>query len=504
MKKGILLLISFVLGINLYAQDSAHIFTFGGIQNDVCNQIQPTYDKGFIMVGTTNSFGCGYNNIYAIKTDSAGNRLWSATYSANEIQEGFSVAATFDHGYAFLGFTDTKGANGYDVLLVRTDSAGNELWEKTYGGDNWDFGYSLQQLPDSGFIICGLTYSYGPGNGNVYVIRTDKNGDTIWTRALGGLGYNIGNSVCVVEDSLYAIMGNTTSFGLGDSNAYFILMDNKGIVKKDTTYGCTHSTEGNSIRETQDKGFIIFGATDSIQTGKPDEMLLKIDSAGHLQWVHIFNSSGRSIGHDALQAPDASYLAVSTSNAYGLGGYAMRIWSFDAGGLPLSGPSYGGNGDESGNSVALGLNGNAAFAGATDSPGYTEGLVDAYLVLLPSDTVTNILNYFTLPYKMYKDTCLCIPTGTLQVVTHPGVKIFPNPVNSSATILIQGTVGEHYMCNVYNENGGKIVLNIPLASANHAQFIGHFEKSNLAAGIYFYTILNQAGVIVNTGKIIVE
>ncbi len=485
--------------------DTAYIYTYGGIQNDVCNQIKPTYDGGYIMIGTTNSFGCGNTSFYVIKTDSLCNHQWSRTYSGAMNQEGFSVATTFDKGYAFLGFTDSYGAGGYDVLLVKTDSLGKVQWQKTYGGSDWDFGYSLQQLPDSGFIMCGLTYSFGPGNGNVYVIRIDKNGDTLWTRAIGGEGgYSIGNSICVHEDSLYAIIGATTSFGIGDTNIYFILMDSKGMVKKYTTYGSTNDNVGNSIRGTVDRGFIVFGSTDSVEPGKPDEMLLKLDSMGDMQWMQIYHlSTGRNIGKDAIQAPDSSYLAVSASNAgYGLGPESMRIWHINIGGVPLSGPSFGGTGYQLGTSIALAKNGNAVFVGATNSLGYTQGVYDVYVVRLKNDSVVN--NY-TLSIHLYKDTCLCIPTNTIdQATIHPGIKIFPNPVKSSSTILVQGIAGASYLFNIYNVFGQCIVQNASLQPIGHEQSIAHIEKGGLASGIYICKIINQSGITVATSKFIIE
>jgi hypothetical protein len=505
MKRLSVLVFACIACCSLYGQnDSAYNYTYGGIQDDVCSQIKATYDGGYIMIGTTNSFGCGYTDFYAVKVDSLGRHQWSRTYGGSQIQEGFSVAPTSDHGYVFVGFTDSYGAGGYDVFMVKVDSTGKEEWERTYGGSNWDFGYSVQQLPDKGFVICGLTYSFGAGNGDVYIIRTDSNGAAIWTQTAGGANYGIGNSITVVNDSLYAIVGNTTSMGLGDTNAYFIMVDGKGNIVKDTTYGSTHSNIGNSINKTIDHGFIIFGATDSIQPGKPDEMLIKTDSIGDLQWMQVYHSGGNSVGHDVIEASDGSYLAVSTSNSYGWGGYAMRVWHINAGGTPLCGPSFGGAEDEQGVSVAIAKNGSVAFAGSTNSEGYTEGLNDAYMVRMQNDSVINIVNFFTLPYYEYKDTCLCIINSVFPVAFHPGVNIFPNPVRSSATILVQGELNVHYTYSLYNIAGESIIKGVPLKSIAHGQYVSYFERGSLAVGMYVYEIYNQAGAIVSTGKIIVE
>src|SRR5579863_6156484 len=132
MKRSLALLIGIMLCFNLYGQftDTAYIYTYGGIQDDVCNQIKPTDDGGYIMIGTSNSFGCGNTDFYVVKIDSLGNHKWSKTFGGDENEEGFSVTQTFEHGYVFMGFTDSYGAGGYDVYLVKTDSMGNFQWQR--------------------------------------------------------------------------------------------------------------------------------------------------------------------------------------------------------------------------------------------------------------------------------------------------------------------------------------------------------------------------------------
>ncbi len=502
MKKIAVLFSIFILYLNAYGQnDTVYCTTYGGIQNEVCNQIKPTGDGGYIMIGTSNSFGCGNTDFYVVKIDSAGNHKWSKTYGGDGNEEGFSVATTSDHGFAFVGLTNSFGNGGYDVYLVKTDSMGNFQWQRTYGGSDWDFGYSIQQLPDKGYIICGQTYSYGAGNGDVYIIRTDSTGDTLWTRTEGGTGYDVGNAVCVKNDSLYAIVGNTTSFGLGDTNVYFILMNDKGIVIKDTTYGSTHSNSGNSINNTLDHGFVIYGSTDSIEPGKQEEMMIQIDSMGNMEWMQDYSEPGVGIGKDALQNPDGTYTSVGTNNSYGIGGYAMHIQHLQPGGWWIDGAFHGGTADQQGNSVALAKNGNIMIAGATDSHGFTEGLYDIMLVRWRNDTVVNVYPFTT---RNFYDTSYCTLGIANQTVVQPDVKVFPNPLSSSATLLVQGVAGEHYFYSIYNEFGQNVMLKIPIQSASHGQSAAHIEKNNLAAGIYLCEILNQAGVTVATCKIIIE
>ena len=123
-----------------------------------------------------------------------------------------------------------------DVYLVKTDANGNKEWEKTYGGKYIDRGYDVQQTSDGGYIVTGETYSFGMGGVNAYLIRTDANGDTLWTKYFGGNGIEEGNSVQQMPLGDFVITGKTNSFGAGDYDIYLIRTDPHGIVKWTKTF----------------------------------------------------------------------------------------------------------------------------------------------------------------------------------------------------------------------------------------------------------------------------
>jgi hypothetical protein len=135
-----------------------------------------TLDGGFIITGITNSVGAGGYDVYLVKTDSLGDTLWSRTYGGTGDDEGMSVKQTLDGGYIIVGWTNSFGAGDYDIYLIRTDSLGDTLWTRTYGGVFNDGGYSVQQTTDGGYIIAGYTNSFGAGGFDVYLIKTDANG----------------------------------------------------------------------------------------------------------------------------------------------------------------------------------------------------------------------------------------------------------------------------------------------------------------------------------------
>lgn len=488
----------FIISSGLAQKDTAYIYTYGGIKNDGCNQIRATNDKGYIMVGTTSSFGGGSNNIYAIKIDSTCKPQWSAAIGGSGIQEGYGLTTTLDKGYAFTGFTDSYGNGGYDVYLVKVDSSGKLLWQKTYGGSDWDFGYSVKQTNDSGFVICGQTYSYGSGNGDVYVIRTDKYGDTLWTRAIGGIGCDIGNSVIIRNDSLYIIVGSTTSYGLADTNVYFIELNANGNLISSKTYGSKFTSVAYSITPTVDNGYMIFGSIDSIFKGIQGELMLKADSAGNYQWMsQVTNGKWNDAGKDVVEAPDTTYLSVGTSDGGGYGSSSMHLMRHTSTGFYLAGPSMGGAGANLGNSVALGKNGNMVFAGASTS--YGQGDFDVYVIRLKNDSL--VQNY-ALSITNFKDTPVVENVFTPSVYV-PGIKVFPNPATTNATVLLQGQNNENYYFDLTNIMGQELIKNVSFTRTMHNQSIVHINTSGFLPGIYFYTIYSEEKRV-GGGKLIVE
>jgi hypothetical protein len=162
------------------APDTLWTKTYGGNSGDYGNSVQQTTDGGFIIAGYTYSYGAGYSDVYLIKTDGLGNQQWYRTFGRQWDDYGYSVQQTTDGGFIIAGRTSSYGAANYDVYLIKTDGLGNQQWYRTFGGNNYDCGYSVQQTTDGGFIIAGSTGSYGAGSDDVYLIKTDGLGNQQW------------------------------------------------------------------------------------------------------------------------------------------------------------------------------------------------------------------------------------------------------------------------------------------------------------------------------------
>jgi hypothetical protein len=229
--------------------------------------VQQTSDEGYILVGWTLP-GTGDYAICMVKTDSSGNLLWSKIYNpTSDKEDARSVQQTLDGGYVIAGrrgpgeqihllrtdengdtlWTQTYGGgwgtsvielsdgdfivagfrsiNGDDFCLIKTDENGNVLWEKTYGGTGCERAWSVDQTSDNGYIIGGWTDSYGAGNRDFYFVRTDENGDTLWTKTIGGTSWDYGQAVRHTSDGGYIMVGYTASFGAGLDDYYVVKLD---------------------------------------------------------------------------------------------------------------------------------------------------------------------------------------------------------------------------------------------------------------------------------------
>jgi len=270
------LLLVFVLGsVGLFAQapDTAWTRTYGGTNSDRGNSVQQTTDGGYIVVGST---AAGGTDVYLIKTNSLGDTLWTRTYGGNNQDWGSSAQQTTDGGYIVVGYTQSYSAGGSAVYLIKTNGSGDTLWTRTYGGTDDGEGSSVQQTSDGGYVVAGWTGSIAAASYDVYLIKTDSSGDTLWTRAYGGTNSDRGNSVQQTTDGGYIVAGYTYSYGAGNQDVYLIKTNSLGDTLWTRTYGGTDYDYGRSVQQTSDGGYIVVGEIGSHGTGRQGVYLIKL------------------------------------------------------------------------------------------------------------------------------------------------------------------------------------------------------------------------------------
>jgi hypothetical protein len=176
---GVILLLALVLGCRTTPEIPGR--AIGGAGDDFGYSVQPTFDGGYVIAGATSSFGAAGKDVFLVKTNAAGGTVWTRRYGGPGDDVANSVRQTSDGGYIIAGFTgsDWDSTYYYDACLIRTDAVGDTIWTQNYGGKYWDGGYSVRQTADGGYVLAGTAKSFGAGDNDVYLVKTDANGNDV-------------------------------------------------------------------------------------------------------------------------------------------------------------------------------------------------------------------------------------------------------------------------------------------------------------------------------------
>ncbi len=279
----------------------------GTFNIELASDIFPTYDNAYMVVTGTDGIS-GNDDMWIIKIDANGDSLWSKVYGGDGQEYGSSGLQTSDGGFLFLGTTNSYGAGFDDVYLVKTDVNGNEQWHKTYGTANLETASEIKPTADGGYIIAGSTNGYSDG----YVIKINENGDTIWTKVIGGVFNDIFTSVQQIADGGYILTGHTIPQGSGEYDVWLVKLDNDGNVVWEKTIGGDKKDEGFSVVQTLDGGFFITGLTESYHHSDEDSDLymIKTDENGDTVWTAHYGGFYDDGGYAGFQCNDGGFVSA--------------------------------------------------------------------------------------------------------------------------------------------------------------------------------------------------
>ena len=469
MKTKLLLTILLVfVGLSINAQTTFQK-TYGGSGNDFGHSVQQTTDGGYILFGQTSSLGNGEQDMYLVKTDNQGNQLWYRTYGGANWEFGISVQQTTDGGYILCGAY--SGLGNDSLALIKTDQSGNEVWNKKYSGSiDRDVGQFAQQTSDGGFIAVGFT---GPDFvENIYLVKTDINGNEQWTKVYISTGREFGVGVRQTSDGGYAIIGETNSKGNGGKDLYLLKTNSIGDTIWTKTYGTPSDEIGRSLYITSDGGFIILGFQDS--TGG-NLYLVKTDLLGNEQWSMYYGGSGWDMGHSVQQTTDGGYVLAGRKENTTLGTNDMYCIKTDNVGTIQWEYTFPKGFMSDANSVQQTTDGGYILLGTTTD--ITGGInSDMYLVKIDA---FGILSIFDDNFK------------TINITT------YPNPFNEYATFEFENFKTKEFTLKVINVQG-QVVRTIDNITSGQVKI----ERKNLISGLYFFLLLSERQVIA-TGKLII-
>jgi IPTL-CTERM motif len=383
----------FLLGLILIFSGHAHAQqwaqTYGGAGYDEARVTQQTSDGGYIMGGITASFGAGSNDAWVSKLDASGTVTWQKTYGGAGDDGVASIQQTIDGGYIVGGWTTSFGAGNFDFWVLKLDASGIVIWQKTYGGGNNDLGASvIQQTADLGYIMVGVTQSFGQGNTDVWVLKLDASGNVTWQKSYGAGQLDYAYSIQQTADLGYIVAGRTTSSGNGLNDVWVLKLDASGAVTWQKTYGGAGDDGASNIQQTADLGYIVTGYTNSSGAGGNDAWILKLDASGNVTWQKTYGGAGADTAYFIKQTGDGGYIVAGWTDSFGAGLLDVWVLKLDGSGAVTWQKTYGGTGNDRATSIQMTNDGGYIVSGTTASFG--AGGNDAWVLKL--DASGNIPN----------------------------------------------------------------------------------------------------------------
>jgi Secretion system C-terminal sorting domain len=518
---------TFILTILIIANSAIAQTTFqkaiGGTNDDLGNAIQQTSDGGYIIAGETKSYGAGDRDVYLVKLDSLGNTIFSKTYGGRSEDYGLTLERTRDGDFIIGAHSGSFGQGSHDHYLIKTDSIGDTVYTKLYGGAGPDGIYDLNQDIFGDYILGGHTSSFGAGAHDFYLIKTNTLGDTLWTKTYGGSSADNFRSLVSLELSgiNYVLVGETSGFGTGGTDILLVKISGfSGDTIWAKTFGGSKNDFAYGIYETQDLGLIIIGHTNSFGPGGMNVYLIKIDFWGNIQWSKTYGGPGDEYGYSIRQTTDNGYIIVGSTNSFGAGSKDVYLIKTDANGDTLWTKTYGGLSDETGYAIQQTSDGGYIITGNSNSFG--SGKKDIYVIKtdangnsggcheFPTNTlVNNVTTIETIPILTINSGTItsssptivktAIPSNSSACDTAVGIRssiddenriqLFPNPTNGYFSILLN-EIFQKMNYTIFNLNG--ILIEQKKVSSTSSINI---DLSQYSSGIYFINLIDKT-----TGK----
>lgn len=452
----------FLLGTGSgHGQPVAEVCQYGGQEYEDIRRLISLSNGEFLAVGTLGSDTSNTTNIYVLKLDEDLQCIWGKSYGGTGIDRGYGVVEDAAGNYLVAGYTQSA-EGGYDAVVYKIDQNGLVIWRNVYGGDNWDFGYTILEHPVGGFVLVGSTFSHSNGEGDGYVVHIDEDGELLNEWWFGGEGFDEFIKADVSTNGLFFILtGTSMDAETQTESCYVVLMDLNGNLVADENIAIdNHPTRGVRCVPISD-GYLL-GVNFQVSDSWTNYEIRRLDSSFNLLWSQ---RGDYNMLTDVISVSDG-YVMLGQSAAFGAGGLGAMIEKRNQNGDYINAPTFGGAADEFAYALHQDELGRVYILGSSNSYTSNNFNLDVYLVRLPDAQI--VPDYIL---ELYESSCFEVSISASQEV-----------LDSSVPFVISNRVlknhkEEAFKAYIYDVQG-RLVF----------QYEGiEVDLSALASGLYILT-----------------
>ncbi|RUM66014.1 MAG: hypothetical protein DSZ05_05070 [Sulfurospirillum sp.] len=354
---------------------------FGGTSKDIAYGVAPAENGSVIVVGQCRSYGKGRDDVLAMKVNRDGKTLWKKTFGRKRKDIAYAITRTSDGNFVAVGESRSFSKLGDpDVYVIKFDTNGNLIWENTYGGEMRDFAKAVVATGDGGVLVAGSSESFGDDYLDAYILKISKNGKEEWARVLGGERDDIANGIALTTDGGFVIAGVTQSYGYQSKDYYIIRFDKHAKQRWTKVYGEDSEDIGKGVVATADGGCVVTGSTKSFGSKRNDVMVIKVAANGKLVWQRLFGYKEKEWMNAIVKTEDGGFMMAGQTDSFGHGKFDFYVMQLNAEGHSVWSPVYGGEDKDIAYGLTRTTDGDYVVVGSTKS--YGKGKEDYFIVKL--------------------------------------------------------------------------------------------------------------------------
>ena len=290
--------------------------SYGGSQGlDEAHHIKQTNDGGYVISGSTRSYGFGGSDIWLIKSGPNGLIEWNTYIGTEHNEKGGQVIQTEDGGFLVIGNLINEQEQDSDVWLIKTNSQGDSIWTKSYGGDGDEFGSDIIKIENNGYILLGSTSSYGNNDLDILMIKIDDEGEEQWIRNYGIGSDDIGQAIVQTRDGGYMVQFLVESYGYGNLATGLMKLNSEGDVLWTNAFGGTVNTMSKMFSKINSNEYISVCSQIDYSSNTSNTWMIKIDDEGEIIWERIFGKLGKDDGFSTIPTFDGGFIFTGRSNS---------------------------------------------------------------------------------------------------------------------------------------------------------------------------------------------